>query len=205
MAIGAPYVTLPELKSYLKITDATDDAELQFALDSASRGIDDHCQRQFNDSGAATARVYTPENACWVIVDDFSTTTGLVIKTDEGDDGVYEQTWSAADYYLSPANGVVRGRPGFPYWEIRSTLTSRYFPTWRRPSVEVTARWGWAAVPEPVKQACLVLAAEAFKLKDAPFGVAGFGEFGAVRVRENPMAARMLQPYERDSWLVVKS
>jgi hypothetical protein len=34
-------------------------------------------------------------------------------------------------------------------------------------------------------------------LKDAPFGVAGFGEFGAVRVRNNPRAMALLQPYRR--------
>jgi hypothetical protein len=100
---------------------------------------------------------------------------------------------------------VVRGRPGWPYWEIRSTLLSRFFPTWQqRQSVQVTAQWGWTTIPEPVKQACLVLAAETFKLKDAPFGVAGFSDFGAVRVRDNPMVARMLTPFQRDPMLVVK-
>lgn len=203
--LGDPYVTLTELKSYLKLTDATDDTELESALESASREIEDHCLRQFNDAGTVSARVYIPEDGCSVIVDDFSTTTGLVIKTDENDDGVYETTWVSTDYQLEPLNGVVRGVPGWPYWMIETTGTRTFPNCLRRPSVQVTAQWGWASVPDPVKQACKILAAETFKLKDAPFGVAGFGEFGAVRVRDNPIAARKLKRYERDPMLVVKS
>lgn len=205
MAVGDPYAELASLKSWFKIGDTADDSELQIAVDSASRGIEDHCHRQFNDAGSATARVYQPESKCWVVVDDFSTTTGLIVKTDEDDDGVYETTWSASEFEVRPVNGVVNGRPGYPYWEVR-TLGSRYFPTTvQRPAVQVTARWGWAAVPKPVEQACLILAAEGFKLKDAPFGVAGFSEFGAVRVRDNPVVARMLAEYVRDSWLLVQT
>jgi hypothetical protein len=47
-----------------------------------------------------------------------------------------------------------------------------------------------------------MLAEETFKLKDAPFGVAGFGDFGVVRVRENPAVARLLAPYKRYPMLV---
>jgi hypothetical protein len=64
-----------------------------------------------------------------------------------------------------------------------------------RRAVQITALWGWSAVPDPVKQATLIIAAEQWKLKDAPFGVAGFGEFGPIRVRDNPMAASLLARY----------
>jgi hypothetical protein len=61
--------------------------------------------------------------------------------------------------------------------------------------VEVTGVFGWPAVPAPVVQATMLVASELFRLRDAPFGVAGFGEFGAVRVRENPKVAALLDPY----------
>jgi hypothetical protein len=74
------------------------------------------------------------------------------------------------------------------------------FPTSaKRAPLQVTARWGWTAVPAPVADACLILAEEDFKLKDSPFGVGGYGQFGIIRVRDNPMAARMLAPYRRDA------
>lgn len=208
MALGDKYATLVALKSYLKIEDTADDDELNDALNNASRNIEKFCGRQFNDAGSASARVYYPESWRVAAVDDFSTTTGLVVKTDEGDDGTFETTWAAADYQVEPLNGVVDGETGWPYNRICSTGT-RWFPgpvagyvVSYRPSVEITARWGWTAVPAPVKQACLIIAAETFRLKEAPFGVAGYGEFGVVRVRDNPMAASRLAPYRRNPVMV---
>jgi hypothetical protein len=46
-----------------------------------------------------------------------------------------------------------------------------------------------------VHEACLIVASETVKLRDAPFGVAGYGDYGAIRVRNNPMAMGMLAPY----------
>jgi hypothetical protein len=42
-----------------------------------------------------------------------------------------------------------------------------------------------------------MLAEETFKMKDAPFGVAGFSDFGAVRVRDNPKVMSLLNRYIR--------
>ena len=52
-------------------------------------------------------------------------------------------------------------------------------------------------VPTNVKVACIYTALETFKLKGAPFGVAGFGEFGPIRVRDNPRVMAMIEPYRR--------
>jgi len=201
LALGDPYATLIELKARLGLTDTSDDARLTSALATASRGIEKECHRQFNDAGTATARVFSPESECLTKVDDFSTTTGLVIAIDRGNTGTYGETWTAADYQLKPLNGVVDGESGWPFWKIEAVF--RYFPCWwRRPPVQVTARWGWTAVPAPVKEACLVVASEIFKLRDAPFGVAGYGDYGPVRVRQNPIACAMIAPYKRDAVLV---
>ncbi|PXY25153.1 hypothetical protein BAY59_24310 [Prauserella coralliicola] len=197
MALGDPYATLPELKSYLgDIGDTIDDEKLTSALESVSEEIEDHTNRQFNDAGASSARLYRPRNGGKVKVDDFHTADGLVVEVDADGDGVYETVWAATDYQLEPLNGVVDGRDGWPFEQIRA-VGSRTFPLTRRASVRVTARWGWETVPDPVRQACLILAAETFKLKDAPFGVAGFGDYGPVRVRNNPIAAKKLGPYIR--------
>lgn len=195
MALSDIYATVNELKSYLGISDAIDDDEAEQALNTVSRAVEKWCSRQFNDAGSASARVYYPENSGMVHVDDFHTTTGLVVATDGGDDGTYETTWASTDYQLEPLNGVMDGISGWPYNRIRGI--NRWFPCYgKRPSVQVTARWGWAAVPAGIKQATLILAAEALKLREAPFGVAGFGDFGPVRIRENPIAARYLHPYK---------
>lgn len=204
MALGDPYATLDELKAHLGIalTDTADDAVLTRALGAVSRqGIEKFCHRQFNDAGTPSARVYRPDRHRLALVDDFSTDTGLVVEVDTGDTGTYDTTLTSADYVLEPLNGVVDGESGWPYWRILAVNT--WWPLGHvHPSVRVTARWGWAAVPDPVKQACLLLAAEMGKLKDAPFGVLGFADYGPVRVRNNPIATQLLVPYVRDPVLV---
>lgn len=206
MGLGDSYATLAEIRSRVGITDAADtadDARLTAALTTASRGIEHEtvCGRQFNDAGTASARVYTVDGADLALVDDFSTTTGLVVKTDTAGDGTYATSWASSDYQLEPLNGIVSGMTGWPYWRIRAVGSRRFVPS-ARATLQVTARWGWSAVPAPVKEACLIVATEIGKLKDAPFGVAGFGEYGAIRVRQNPIAMGMLAPYRRSPVLV---
>lgn len=202
MALGDLYATLDEMKTYLSLTgqSAADD-QLTDALNSASREIERHCDRQFNRTETATARVFKPStsSACWV--DDFYSASGLVLKTDADLDGVFETTWVAADYELNPLNGIVGGQVGWAYSKIRAVGTTNRFPLWcgpRTATVELTALWGWESVPAPVKQACLILAAMAFQLKDAPLGVAGMGEFGVIRVRNSRMAEDKLNDYCRN-------
>jgi hypothetical protein len=90
---------------------------------------------------------------------------------------------------------------------VRATGLGRWFPvaacTGRLARVQVTGTWGWPAVPVDVKQACLLLAARLFIRKESPQGVAGFGEFGAIRVRSaDPDVVALLEPYRRNAVLV---
>ncbi len=82
MAITNGYCTLAELKSVMRINDTVDDTMLEARITEASRVIDQHCDRRFYADANATARLYVPPVADLVMVDDISTTTGLVIKTD---------------------------------------------------------------------------------------------------------------------------
>lgn len=195
MAIGDQYATAAELRPRLSITDSAHDTELNAALTAASRSLEAFCNRQFNTDNTAVARVYYPTSPTMVSVDDFHTTTDLVVETDDNDDGTFETTWDSADYQLEPLNQLRHGE-SWPYWKLRA-VKSRDFPVNHRATVQVTAQWGWSSVPASVKEACLIMAAETYKLREAPFGVAGFGEFGAVRVRDNPKAASLLTPYRQ--------
>ncbi|MGE5830144.1 MAG: hypothetical protein ACM30G_17550 [Micromonosporaceae bacterium] len=192
------YITVDQLKRYAfpntsatATADAVEDDLLADAIASVSREIDSYCGRRFYADTTATARIYRPTTADLVKVDDFWTTTGLIIAT--GDNGTYPTTLTTADYTLEPLNGIVDGVAGWPYYRIVSTNSS--FTASRWPTVQVTARWGWASVPAPVAEACKILASETFKAKGAPFGVASFDQFGPIRVRDNPMAAKKLARY----------
>lgn len=198
--MGDNYATLTQLKTRLALSRGDDDTRLTTALTAASRGIEKYCGRQFNTAGSSTARVYHPDTHSLCRVDDFQSITTL--KTDDGDSGTFGTTWSASEYELAPLNGIVDGEAGWPYYTIRVASYSKQFYCWRRASVQVTALWGWAAVPAPVTEACLIAAEEIFKLRDTPFGIGGYGDFGIVRVRDNPFTARMLSPYRRTPVLV---
>lgn len=202
MAIGDNYASPQDLKSYLSIPDGKDDIEVTMALGSVSRAIEQFCGRQFNLETAASARVYYPDRFDFVTIDDFYTTSGFVLATDEDGDGVYETTWDSANYELQPLNGIVDGWAGWPYYKIRGIRQSFPINGCERAPIQVTAKWGWAAVPGPVHQACLILGAEALKLKESVFGVGGYGQFGIIKVRDNPIAARCLMPYAVNRLLV---
>lgn len=199
MALGDNYATLAQFKERLDISTNAHDSRAVFALTASSRGVDKFCHRQFNTATSATTRKYRPTSHDLVLVDDFQTLTSL--KTDDGDAGTASTTWSAAEYELEPLNGVVDGEAGWPFWWINA-VGRRCFPCFRRATVELTALWGWAAVPSAVFEATMIVAEEIFKLRDLPFGVGGYGDFGVIRVRDNPFASRMLRPYQREAVLV---
>jgi len=196
VALGDSYATLLELKSRLGgVTGTGEDAALTNALAVASRGIEQVCGRQFNKTTSASARLFHPNSSRLAWVDDFHTITDLVIKTDAGDAGAYPTVWAASNYELEPLNGIQAGESGWPYWILHAVRMC--FPTCtQRAPLQVTAQWGWTAVPAGVKEACLAVAEETYKLKDAPFGVTGVAEWGIVRVRANPLAMAMIERYQ---------
>jgi hypothetical protein len=192
----ADYITIAELKASLGITDSVDDTALTRALTFASRAVDKHCRRRFTLDGSATARTFKVNDWRCLYVDDFSTLTGLIVATDDNGDGTFETTWTiTTDYLAGPFNNLVDGRA---LTKIEA-VGGRSFPRGLRPGVQITAKWGWPAVPEEVKQATLLIAARLFRRKDSPSGVAGSGEFGVVRVSryEDPDACMLLADFIR--------
>jgi hypothetical protein len=177
--VANEYASLAELKDWLSpLTDNADDANLGVCLESASRQIDACTGRRFY--AATETRIYTPLTADLVFVDDLLSITTL--KTDENEDGVYETTWLSSDYLLTPPNAPQTLRP---YSRIRTTRGGSFRFPFSAGSVQITGSFGYCASgqhPLPVKQATLIQAARLFKRKDSPFGVAGGGELGEMRI-----------------------
>lgn len=209
MAITNGYCTQNELKSFVGIptTDTADDSLLDDAINAASRQIDAFCGRIFYAEGSASARKFFTDDLYRLRVDDISTTDGLVVKYDDDDDGTYEVTVSASEFQLLPINGVVGGITGNPFYIIE--LISDGSNEWpldyssNRPRAEITAKWGYAAVPEQIRQATLMLASELFAMRNAPLGVAGVGDFGVVNIQQNREITRMIAPFRKGTVLGV--
>jgi hypothetical protein len=200
-AVGRLYATVDALKSRLGVADRVDDYELHAACFAASRAIEQHCQRVFWRTAAGTARTFAPTSAYCLRLPAFCDLVSVsALATDTAGDGTFETTWAASDYQLLPYN-VTAGPETKPYDEIRAVGT-QVFPLQtiqraREDRIQVTGVYGWPAVPQSIKQATLILAQETFKAKDTFGGVAGFGEFGVVRLRESPMLATYAAPYVR--------
>ena len=202
MAITNGYTTLNTFKGYLfpqANYGTAEDAQMEAAIEAASRTIDAYTNRRFYLDASTSARVYYAESPVRCSVDDFSTTTGLIIKVDTGDNGTYDQTWATTEYILEPINAEIGGVSGQPYNRIIAAVP-RLFPiSGRRPRVQVTAKWGWAAIPHSVEQACLIQAARIYRRAQTPEGFAAGEAFGAIRVstRIDPDVQMLLAPFRR--------
>jgi len=190
------YASIGEIKASdrLNITDTTSDNILTDVIEAVSRWIDDRTGRRF-DSVTET-RYFTSENSRILNCDDIATATGLLLYTDDGGDGTFENTWASTDYNLRPYNR----RDGWPYESIEVTYNGLYaFPRIRR-GVKITATFGWPSVPPQIKQACLLQSERMFKRFATPLGSSGMSALGEVRL-QIPAAdgdvMALLEPFTR--------
>lgn len=204
MAITNGYSTLAEIKSWLNITDSTDDTNLELCVETASRQIDRYTRQRFYLDSSATARTFTvtdPYGLDLMAGDEWSaigSLTDLAIKTDSAGDGTYETTLAGTDYQLHPVDAPDIGYPWTRVAMVGTQLLPLPYPgsLTRGDRVEITARWGWPAVPTDIKLACLIQSARLFKRRGSPEGVAGFNDFGVVRLTavDNDVTA-LLDPF----------
>lgn len=196
MSITNGYCTAVELRDHLQDSGSKLDADLiDRAINSASRAVDNYTGRRFWQDATVRTRTFRPLEHRIAWVSDISTTTGLIIAT--GDDGTFPTTWAATDYELEPENGDEDG-PAYAWWRILAVGDQRFIPSTLRRTLSVTARFGWSAVPDPVNEATILKASQLFQRKNAVFGIAGFGEFGPMRItRKDPDVIELLNGYVR--------
>jgi hypothetical protein len=192
------YITLDELKSALRITDQIDDSLLTAAINSAASFVNTHCQRSFTAAGTAiTTNLYVPVGR-WdpLQIDDALTVTEVAI--DEDLDRSYSTVLRDIDYQTHPVNSVTEGIP-YPITSLRPQEDG-YWPMWNnRATVRVRGRFGWPAVPAPVREATLLQASRLFTRLESPLGVAGFGDMGVMRVsfKGDPDVLMLLAPFRK--------
>jgi hypothetical protein len=188
--VWAPdYLILADAKSYLRITDTTDDAELSGAIKAVSRLIDRKANRQFG-SVVLTARtyrrlpLYNPGTGLWELdIDDVQSTAGLLVN------GV---AYASSGAVLLPDEAPMNSQPwtriGFTTWPIPSYPGAPVTNT-------VTAPFGWTAVPDVVPAAAKLQLGRLNFRRDAPQGVAGSPDQGSelrMLAKLDPDAVRMI-------------
>lgn len=200
MAISNGYATLAQIKDVLRIetADTADDSLLERAVESASREIDKAVERRFWQDSSAVARYFSAVSPIGPLeVDDFATTTGLLVATDDAGDGLYSTSWTLDTHFeTTPRNASADSEP-WSYLEIKWAGT-KLWPTYRPNAIKVTAKWGWAAVPKAIEAATLIQASRLFTRRTSPSGISGWQDSPVlVPWRPDPDVERLIAPYRR--------
>lgn len=194
MAVTNGYCTLADVKAALRITDSIDDALLEQSINSASRMIDQYCNRYFYLGSAGEVRYYAANDSLVTWIDDCKTISQ--VATASTDPSVFDIVWDTDDYQVTPVNGLANG--GYSPITGLQAVKDYVFPTWGEQAlVRVTGQFGWNSVPESVKFACIIQASRLFKRLESPLGVAGVSDIGIMRVGANVDGdvAQLINPY----------
>lgn len=195
----ASNVDIATFKEYIGTELSKNDSNLLLTLDAAESAVFRWCRRRIvvpAPGAVATSRLFVPLTPWLVETDDFTTLTSVT-------DGTTPVL--GPDYQLEPLNNLAENRSGEyrPYSAIRHVNAnwSGEWDSWSRPlgkaTVTVAAVWGWAAVPDAVKLATLMVGKDMRSAKDIAFGVQ-FTDYAGIRIRENPMVVALLQDYRKD-------
>lgn len=184
------YVDDDEFAEYVRDQVGTVNATVRTrALRAAEQMCDLYCMRTFTvASGTPAARLFaapTPALRILRIFDCVSITS------------VVDNTVTVTDYQPEPIGGRNALGVTVPYEDLRRLDACWSYSSDGEALITVTADWGWLAVPAQVTEATMILAKDILQQRNNNSGVAGFGEFGAVRVRMNPLVSDMLNPLRR--------
>jgi hypothetical protein len=199
--IANGYCTVAQLRAAIGDSTSLQTTTLQTAIQVASRQVDTMCERYFYQDPGVTTFTYDPDDYWTVSTDDISTTAGLVVKIDSSYNGSYATTWTLGTNFVTlPEGGIVAGVP-WPIIGFRIVDAGSYFPpgyAFYHRTVQVTARFGWASVPDAVNLATLLLAVANYKAPEAPGGLL-MGDFGVVRQKADPRVEALLGPYKANA------
>lgn len=178
------YATLAEFKVTVPLasTDASRDASITRMLTAASRAIDAFCGRPdgFVALGTAAARVYPGSGESVQRIDECTSITTVSVK-DSPTDATYTD-WAATDWVAFSGDPEAPNFNSTPYTQLMISADSNYSvftggtygarggvpasPDRLRavPTVQVTAKWGYATtVPAQIKEVCILQAARWWK------------------------------------------
>lgn len=165
MAIADAYATVAQYKSAKEKTTADDDTDLTRQLLAVSRFMERRLGQFFNIDAAVISRLYTPRytpagySPTILDVDPIGSTTGVVVKIDTDGDGDFDEgAIDATDYQLLPLNAAYGPEPS-PYTQIEVTPWGDQGAWPVNTLVQVTAKYGWPAVPSAIIDACIELTA----------------------------------------------
>lgn len=160
------YVTVDELKATIDIDATYANADIQVAVDAASKIVDEATRRRFYVTNGET-REYTGNPwSAELMIGDWAAVTSVAL--DVAANGTFSRVLTAGtDFDLEPYNASVDGQP---FTSLRLRRSQR-FPRCRR-NVQIVGNYGWATTPPEVKAYTGILAAQILlRSRQAPFGI----------------------------------
>jgi hypothetical protein len=115
-------------------------------------------RRFFTRDVADVQRFYIPQQDTQVLMVDDLSAAPTQIRVDTAGNGTFATTLTTADYELMPRNAA-RGPEPWPFTQIALTPWGRLGTFSAGQRVEVTARFGWPAVPEAIRRATIHITA----------------------------------------------
>lgn len=197
MTITNGYITQAEAIAYVGQNLVQDTSLLDDVVEAVSRKIDRYCERSFFQ--ITEARTFATDDIYTLTFGSLNDLVSITtLKTDPTGAGTYSTTIPSTAYQLLAYNAPQAAEP---YTSLQLLGGTQWpVPTFnmRQNTVEITGVWGWPEVPFEVKQACRIMVAEVAKMQESPLGVAGFGEYGMMRVGRSlpPRAMDFLAPYK---------
>lgn len=176
MAVTDAYALAADYRARIDKADIADDTVIDAQLTAVSRIIDQRCRRFFTQDAVPVARLFDGNGKARVYVADIATTTGLVVKVDQNADYDYadsnETLAISTDFWVGPDNALLGAEPRpFQFVDIIPTSTKlSVFPVQRR-AIEVTATWGWPAVPGAIKEATIAITREIRDMQESGFSL----------------------------------
>jgi len=192
-SISDPYATAAEYRDRVDKTDTGDDATILAQLTTVSRFLDLRLRRFFTQDAAVVVRTFdgNGEALLWLPA-DIATVTGLVVKVDLNEDylftGATETLTINTHFWVGPAD-VDKGPEPRPYECLEVVPNNGLFDVWpeQQRAVQVTAKFGWPAIPGGIKERTIDLTRQ---LRDVQ-------EAGAAMTLQNIEAAIPLSPQLR--------
>lgn len=219
------YASAAELRTQMEKTGTTGpaaDSALDIIIEAVSGAIDTYLNRPDGlvAAAVASARTFAGQGLPYIRIDDCISITTVAVK-DSATDTTYT-AWAATDWIAFSGDPQDPNFNSLPYTGLMcapggdyATFTSGRFATrggFRptsgisrgAPTVQVTARWGYAATVLPaIKEATLILAARLYKkglsahmdvVSAEQFGQAAFRELSANEIKLLLDGSRLFRP-----------
>lgn len=198
MTITNGYCTLAEFKTAngdTFTTNATDDTAIEKLIEAASVHIRNVTGRNFTVQATDETRYFTAYDGNSIDVGELASVTSL--STDLDGSRGYASTWGATDFDLSPDNAAL---DGWPYMQIYTSPFGLYrFPVGVRRAIKIVGKFGWPAVPTPIRAACIAIATNLYRATQgslaASIDQATQDQIEAAMVTSG--ANKMIKPYVR--------